>query len=71
MPTETFQVTGMTCEHCVNAVTQEVGSIATVTDVRIELVPVAASTVTVSSDEPIDMAVLEAAVDEAGYELAE
>ena len=39
MATATYQVTGMTCEHCVHAVTAELGSLAGVTAVTVELVP--------------------------------
>lgn len=69
MSTQTFQVTGMTCGHCVTAVTEELEAIAGVRDVQIELVPGAASTVTVSSEHDLDRAAVAAAVDEAGYEL--
>ncbi|MCB0905537.1 MAG: heavy-metal-associated domain-containing protein, partial [Nocardioidaceae bacterium] len=34
---QTFQVTGMTCGHCVSAVEEEVGAIADVTDVTVDL----------------------------------
>ena len=51
MPISTFSVSGMTCEHCVRAVKQEVGDISGVTQVEVELgTP---STVTVQSTEPI------------------
>lgn len=63
MSTRTYAVTGMTCEHCVNAVTGEVAKVAGVTEVRVDL---AAQTVTVTG-EPIDDAAVAAAVDEAGY----
>ena len=67
MPTTTFSVSGMTCEHCVRAVKQEVGEISGVTQVEVELgTP---STVTVQSTEPISRQDLVAAIDEAGYEV--
>jgi copper chaperone len=69
--TATIQVTGMTCQHCVNAVTEEVTALDSVTRVEIELRPEAVSLVTVTSDAPLDLANVVAAVDEAGYELAE
>ena len=62
-----FTVTGMTCGHCVAAVSAEVGKLANVTDVDIDL---ASGAVTVRSDGPVDEAAFEAAVDEAGYEVA-
>jgi copper chaperone CopZ len=66
-----FTVSGMTCEHCVRAVTEEVSALPGVTDVRIRLVAGGTSTVTVDSTSPLDRAAVAAAVDEAGYELAD
>jgi copper ion binding protein len=65
--TTTYTVTGMTCDHCVGAVREEVGQIPGVTDVQVEL---ASGTVTVTSESPIDVEAVRASVDEAGYELA-
>jgi copper chaperone len=67
MSTATYTVTGMTCAHCVNAVTEEVGAVAGVTDVQVDL---ESGAVTVTSDSPVDDAAVAAAVDEAGYALA-
>lgn len=67
MTTATYRVKGMTCDHCVRAVTDEVGKIAGVTGVEVDL---ASGRVMVSSDIPLDAAAVRAAVDEAGYELA-
>ncbi|MEZ0164226.1 heavy-metal-associated domain-containing protein [Kineococcus sp. LSe6-4] len=64
-----FGVTGMTCAHCVAAVTEEVSALPGVASVRVDLVPGGTSTVTVDSSTPLDPAALAAAVDEAGYEL--
>jgi copper chaperone CopZ len=64
--TTTFIVTGMTCGHCVAAVTEEVSKLALVNGVDIDL---ASGAVTVRSDGPIDRDVFAAAVDEAGYEV--
>jgi copper chaperone CopZ len=52
--------------HCERAVTQEVGAVEGVRDVRVDL---AAGTVTVAVDGPVDRADIAAAVDEAGYVL--
>ena len=65
--TATFQVTGMTCDHCVRAVTAEVGEIEGVTAVTVDL---PTGQVSVDSDQPIDSTAVAAAVDEAGYTLA-
>lgn len=65
--TETvYDVKGMTCGHCVASVTAEVGKIAGVTGVLVDL---RSGAVTVSSSAPLTQAAVAAAVDEAGYEL--
>ena len=65
--TATFTVTGMTCGHCVQAVTDEVQAIDGVETVDVEL---ASGAVTVVSVQPITEQAVAAAVDEAGYALA-
>ena len=67
MTTTSYQVTGMTCQHCVHAVTAEVTTIDGVRDVSVD---VTAGTVTVSSAGPLSIDAVRAAIDEAGYELA-
>ncbi|MDQ5974324.1 MAG: hypothetical protein QG661_1533 [Actinomycetota bacterium] len=69
MTTEVFRVSGMTCDHCVAAVTAELAALPGVAGVRIDLVPGDVSEVTVDSAQPLDSAAVRAAVDEAGYEL--
>ncbi|WP_370634309.1 heavy-metal-associated domain-containing protein [Demequina sp. TTPB684] len=65
--TTTYTVTGMTCGHCVAAVSTEVGQIDGVTSVEVELVPEGTSLVKVSGSVPADGDAVGAAVDEAGY----
>ncbi|MEY2989368.1 MAG: hypothetical protein RLZZ163_284 [Actinomycetota bacterium] len=67
--TTTYTVRGMTCGHCVNAVTEELLSIMGVTDVDIDLVEGGDSTVRVTSTDPLDPTRVRVAIDEAGYEL--
>lgn len=67
MTTAAYTVSGMTCEHCVRSVTEEIGTIGGVTDVRVDL---PTGGVTVTSELPLDAAQVRAAVEEAGYELA-
>jgi copper chaperone CopZ len=67
MTTTSYRVTGMTCEHCVNSVSTELGRLAGVTGVRVDL---GSGAVEVDSEQPLDPAQVRAAVDEAGYELA-
>lgn len=66
MATSTYTVTGMTCEHCEQAVTRELAKIAGVTGVDVTL---AAGIVTVTSDDPIDEGAVRDAVEVAGYEM--
>lgn len=68
--TTTYSVAGMTCGHCVSAVSAEVGKLAGVSAVDIELVTGGASAVRVTSDAELALDDVRAAVDEAGYELA-
>jgi copper chaperone CopZ len=68
--TTTLPVNGMTCGHCVQAVTQELTRLAGVQDVAVELVPDGTSRVTVTSATPLDDAAVRAAIDEAGYDVA-
>lgn len=64
--TSVYTVDGMSCGHCVNAVTEEVGEVAGVTDVAVDL---ESKKVTVTSEGPVDDASVRAAIDEAGYEV--
>jgi len=71
MATTTYKVTGMTCEHCVNAVTSELTSLDGVSAVTVDLVPDGVSQVTVTSGSPLpDTAVTEALDEAGGYLLA-
>jgi copper chaperone CopZ len=71
MTTATYHVTGMTCAHCAQAVTEELQSLDGVRGVTIDLHPGGESAVTVASDAPLTAEAVAAALDEAGdYELA-
>lgn len=63
----TYTVTGMTCEHCVASVTEEVSELPGVTAVAVDL---GTGRVDVTSEAPLDPGAVAAAVAEAGYELA-
>ena len=65
----TYGVAGMTCEHCVHAVTDEVKKLPGVIDVSIDLVPDGNSSVHIVSANVLDDAQVRDAVDDAGYEL--
>jgi len=62
-----FTITGMTCGHCVAAVTEEVSKIEGVTGVNVDL---ATAAVKITSTEPVAEADVRAAVEDAGYALA-
>lgn len=64
--TTTFTVVGMTCEHCVASVTEEVLEVAGVVGVEVDL---ATGRLAVTSDDPVDRDAISAAVAEAGYRL--
>jgi copper ion binding protein len=65
--TSTYTVTGMTCGHCVQAVTTELGRLPGVRDVQVDL---STGAVAVTSDGPLPLDEVRGAVDEAGYEVA-
>jgi copper chaperone len=60
-------VTGMTCEHCANAVRTEISGLPGVSGVDVD---VASGMVSITADPVPDGAALRAAVDAAGYEIA-
>ncbi len=68
MSTSTYTVIGMTCGHCVNSVTEEVKQVPGVTDINVDL---NTGGLTVSSQTPVDDTAVRAAVEEAGYQLAD
>ena len=65
--TATFTVSGMTCEHCVASVSDEVLEIAGVTGVDVDL---PTGRLTITSDQPLPEDAVASAVDEAGYRLS-
>lgn len=63
----TFTVTGMTCEKCQRAVTDEIAGVPGVAAVAVDL---PSRTVTVTATHPVDRADIAAAIEAAGYALA-
>lgn len=61
-----YTVTGMTCEHCVRSVTEEVGALDGVAEVSVDL---PTGVVTVRSATAVDETAVRAAVEEAGYQV--
>lgn len=64
-------VEGMTCGHCVKAVTDQISALDGVQDVTVDLVVEGLSTVTISADKTLPTQDLAGAVSEAGYSLVE
>lgn len=64
--TTTVHVSGMSCGHCVAAVTEEVSKIGGVTQVSVDL---DSGDVEITSGAPVDPSAVAAAVEEAGYEM--
>jgi len=59
----TFNVPDISCDHCVNAITEQVKPLAGVEDLKIDL---ETKTVTVTGG---DSSAIVAAIDEAGYDV--
>ncbi len=66
MNTRTYTIEGMTCQHCVQAVTTELRDSAGLSDVRVDL---PTGQLRITSEAPVDDAAVRVAVDEAGYEI--
>lgn len=69
--TSTYTVSGMTCEHCVRAVSEELQNLDGVLDVAIDLVAGGDSPVRLTSAAELDRDAVREAVDEAGYVLVD
>jgi copper chaperone len=67
MTEQTYRVPDVSCQHCVQAITEEVGSIPGVSRVDVDL---GAKLVTVEHDGSVSDAQLRAGIEEAGYEIA-
>jgi copper chaperone CopZ len=62
----TIKVDGMTCQHCVAAVTKALESVDGTANVRVDL---EGGTATYDEVAPVDPELIRRAVEEAGYEL--
>ena len=70
MNTQTFPITGLTCGHCVGAITSELSVLAGVKDVQIDLIVEGTSTLRVTTDKELTDDEVVAALSEAGgYQL--
>jgi copper chaperone len=71
MTTQRFGATGLTCGHCVHAVTEELTALDGVEAAEVELVNGGTSVVTVTGGRELTEAEIAEALDEAGeYRLA-
>ncbi len=68
MAATVITVTGMTCGHCVSAVSSEIGKLPGVTEVEVDL---ESGAVRITAEPMPETAALAAAVDEAGYQIAD
>lgn len=68
MTTATYNVKGMTCGHCVSAVTEEITKLDGVSTVDVDL---PSGNITVTSETPLSDDAVREAVDEAGFELVQ
>jgi copper chaperone len=62
----TIKVNGMTCQHCVAAVTKALQSIDGITNVKVDL---EAGTATYDETAPVDTGAIRRAIEDAGYQL--
>lgn len=69
MTTTTVTVSGMTCQHCVASVTEELQEVDGVQNVQVDLVAGGDSPVTITSEGDLDPAAVRGAVEEAGYQV--
>ncbi len=63
-----YTVSGMSCDHCVHSVSTELRALQGVSDVAVDL---PTGLVRVTSETPLAIDAVSAAIDEAGYQLAD
>lgn len=66
MMSQTFSVTGLNCQSCVNHVTGALSALAGVESVRVDLAPKGTSTVHVDASQPLSDDEVQAALAEEG-----
>jgi copper chaperone len=66
MTQTTYAVTGMTCEHCVSSVREELGELPGVRQIDVDL---GTGNVQVTSERVLDLGQVEQAIRTAGYQL--
>lgn len=63
---KTIKIKGMTCNHCVMAVTKALNTIEGIKDIKVDLQSAQA---TFEGDKAIDMQLIKQAIEKAGYEV--
>jgi copper chaperone len=63
-----IKIKGMSCQHCVMAVTKALGAVDGIKDVNVDL---KSGTATYAEIKTVDPAVVAAAIKKAGYEIVE
>jgi copper chaperone len=63
----TIQIKGMSCNHCVGAVTKALGGIDGISNVKVDLAKGEAS---FDEAKPVDRAIIRERIRKAGYEVA-
>lgn len=71
MSTTIVKASGLTCQHCVMSLTEELMELEAVTDLTVDLVPEGPSTVTIQHQGELKRSDIAAAIAEAGYTLLE
>ncbi len=64
MSTKTIEVKGMSCNHCVQSVTQALSGIDGLTNVKVDLT---FGTATYEEAKPVDEAMVKAAIERIGF----
>ncbi len=65
---KTIQIKGMSCNHCVRAVTKAISAVDGITSVNVDL---ETSTASYEEAKPVEMQAIVAAVKKAGYDVAQ
>ncbi len=65
---KTIKIKGMSCNHCVMAVTKALNGIEGIKDVKVDLEKGEA---TFDETKPVDMAIISEQIERAGYEVGE
>ena len=65
----TVNVSGMTCEHCITSVKEELGELDGVREINVDLHADGVSSVQIESDRELSSEEISGAIEEAGYQV--